>query len=194
MNRMIRKIGGWKPWGTAGVVTCLMLFSLISGCMEENQDDDGDDFTFKDLDGTMKHLSDYRGKVVILDMWATWCTPCVFQIGELKKAYENYSRDDLEILSIDVDTGENTTVIQSYLQNFSLLSQYELEWVFGLDTGNSIWLHYHLEGEGIPTLYIFDRAGTPQFSHEGITWFSEIPQGYSLDTPLLKPLLDDLVD
>jgi len=54
--------------------------SSISGCIDQTNDNvndfGGEEFSFQGLDGLNKNLSDYRGKIVILDMWATWCSPC----------------------------------------------------------------------------------------------------------------------
>ena len=155
------------------------------------ENDTGEDFTFTLLDGTKKHLSDYRGKVVILDMWATWCTPCQFQMIELKKAYDNYSRDELEILSIDIDTSETSQQIQSFIEEFKNQLDIELDWIFGMDDG-SIWEKYMISG-GIPTLCIFDQDGKTHFTKEGIAVFSEIPAGWPEDTTTLAPRIDELI-
>ena len=87
-------------------------------------------FSFYDLNGFEKQLIEYRGKIVILDMWATWCQPCQYQMPELEKAYNFYSKDDLEILSINIDSGETTSEIQAFIDTFSGYG-YNLEWVFG---------------------------------------------------------------
>ena len=71
-----------------------------------NDIEKGENFIFFDLDGNEKQLNQYRGKIVILDMWATWCQPCQYQMLELEKAYSYYSNNDLEILSINIDSRE----------------------------------------------------------------------------------------
>lgn len=165
----------------------------MPGCIDSAERNGGEDFEFTLLDGTIKHLSDYRGKVVILDMWATWCTPCQFQMIELKKAYDNdnYSRDELEILSIDIDTSETSQQIQSFIEEFKNQLDIELDWIFGMDDG-SIWEKYMISG-GIPTLYIFDQDGKIHFTKEGIAVFSEIPAGWPEDTATLAPRIDELI-
>ncbi len=156
----------------SSIVLLLLLLSLLSGCIELPTDDDnnsngideGKDFTFTAVNGIDKHLSDYRGKVVVMDMWAIWCGPCQYQMLELEKVYGNYSRDDLEILSINIDTRETSQEIIEFIENFKEFG-YELSWVFGNDDG-SIWEEYQMTGGGIPTIYIFDQNGNIYYSEE----------------------------
>ncbi len=174
------------------LILVIIVVGVIIAWQQHHVDnkDTGDDFVFTSLDGTSKHLSDYRGKVVILDMWATWCSPCQFQMTELKKTYEAYSRDDLEIISIDIDTRETVQLVENFRNAFKQQG-IELNWVFGMDDG-SIWEKYMLNG-GIPTLCIFDREGKLSLQHEGIAVFSEIPQGLSEDTVKLSQKIDSLL-
>jgi thiol-disulfide isomerase/thioredoxin len=169
---------------------------LLSGCLDSSDGNGGEDFIFTMLDGAKKSLSDYRGKVVILDMWATWCGPCKFQMVELKKIYENYSRDVLEILSIDVDQYETSYDIQEFKDEFMLDYDIELNWVFGMDDG-SVWEKYKFEDEGIPVVSIFDQRGNIYFSNEGVAVFSEIPVWWPEDVPeppKLAPYLEELLE
>lgn len=164
--------------------------SIFSGCTE-SEEDVGEDFIFTSITGETKHLSDYRGKIVILDMWATWCAPCKYQMLELKKAYENYSRDDLEILSINIADNEDIQDVQAFLDDFKRYD-YELKWVFGMDKNRTIWEKYRV-GNGIPTLCIFDRNGILYFSHEGLSVFSETPEGWPENLLKLKTKIEELL-
>jgi len=128
---------------------------------------DGEDFVFTSIDGNEIHLSSYRGKIVILDMWATWCGPCQLQMAELKKVYEHYSRENLEIFSLDVEASETLQQIQDFKEAFKDQRGIELNWIFGKDDGN-IWQKYKTSKGGIPTLCIFDQKGKLYFQEAGV--------------------------
>ena len=128
---------------------------------------------------------------MILDMWATWCQPCQLQMLELRKAYENYSRNDLEILSIDIEQSETSQQIQSFINAYKQYN-YNLTWIFGKDDG-SIWNKYKVGQGGIPALCIFDKKGKLYFSHEGLAVFSEIPQGYPQGLIKLAPIINEIL-
>lgn len=173
------------------IICLLILITFFSGCTELTSNTQGEDFTFTTLAGETKHLSDYRGKIVILDMWATWCSPCQYQMFELRKIYENYSRNDVEIISIDIDPSETIQQIQSYLDDYRNYG-YELSWIFAGDDG-SVWEAYKVGNGGIPALCIFNREGLLSFSHEGLTVYDQIPQGFPSDLIKLAPILENLL-
>ena len=180
------------------VVILIIFLSFLAGCIEtsNNTSENGEveDFTFTALDGSTKSLSDYRGKVVILDMWATWCGPCQVFMPELKKIYEYYSRNVLEIFSVDVDPSESAQLIQSFIDWFSSPDAYniELNWIFGRDDGTIS--EKYLKGGGIPTVVIFDQMGRLHYTEAGVHGFTEIPYGFSENTPLLAPILEELIE
>jgi thiol-disulfide isomerase/thioredoxin len=160
------------------IILSFFFISIISGCQKDSQDNDnGHDFIFTTLDGNIVKLSDYRGKVVIVDMWATWCGPCKVVIPELKKIYDNYSRDDLEIFSVDIDTSESAPYIQSFMDWFTDTYGIELDWIFGRDDG-SISEKYLKDGS-IPTLVIFNQSGQQYYREVGA---------------LLAPILNELIN
>ncbi len=123
-------------------------------------------------------------------MWATWCTPCQIQMLELKKTYDNYDRDELEILSIDIDQRETVYLVNNFLDAYKEQLNIELNWIFGMDD-SSIWEKYILNGS-IPTLYIFSQNGTIYYSHEGAIYF-EMQEGWPDDTVTLKSKIDELL-
>jgi peroxiredoxin len=62
------------------------------------------DFTLPGLDGKMVSLSDYRGKVVLVNIWATWCPPCIAEMPSMEKLYQQLKGDPFEILAVSLDT------------------------------------------------------------------------------------------
>ena len=174
-----------------------LLFSIFSGCVNNtnvgNSDDDEiHDFTFTTLDGSIKKLSDYRGKVVIVDLWATWCGPCTYVMPELKKIYIDYNRTELEIISIDIDTSETVEKIEGYISDFAEYYGIQLNWIFARDSDN-IAEKYLKDGK-IPTLTIFDQVGRLCYHEVGVHGYIEVPYGFPSDTPLLASVLEDLIN
>jgi thiol-disulfide isomerase/thioredoxin len=171
-----------------------MTLPFISGCIDSNNENnkilDGEEFSFLDINGIEKNLSDYRGKIVILDMWATWCSPCGYQMLELEKLYNFYNNEILEIISINIDQRETIKMVKDYINGFQK-NGVNLNWIFGMDTKN-IWEKYKIDG-GIPTLYIFDVNGIIHYHHEGVSVFSEIPSGWPKNTVTLKEKIDELI-
>jgi thiol-disulfide isomerase/thioredoxin len=151
-----------------------------------------DDFTFTRLNGKNDKLSNYRGKVVIVDMWATWCNPCKAVMPELKKAYDDTSRDEVEIISINIDARETAKMIQDFIDEFAE-SGIELNWIFGMDTGDVLSEKYMKEG-AIPTLAIFDQKGRLHFRKAGVVAYEEIPYYFPETTPLLAPIIEELLE
>ena len=61
------------------------------------------EFVVTDTEGTPVTLEDFRGKVVLLNVWATWCGPCVEEMPSMQRLYDRFSRDEFEIAAISVD-------------------------------------------------------------------------------------------
>lgn len=72
------------------------------------------DFTLKDLDGNEIKLSDYKGKKVFLNFWATWCGYCVKEMPDIQKLYEEINKDEYEVLTINV--GEKRSDIDKFIE------------------------------------------------------------------------------
>jgi peroxiredoxin len=117
------------------------------------------DFALSDLDGKVVKLSDYRGRVVILDFWATWCPPCVAEIPHLNELAAKYGEKGLTVIGVSVDRKGKTAVeefkVKSPINYTVALFTPEV-----YDTYQS-YLSPEERG-GIPFAFIIDREGIIQ--------------------------------
>jgi len=109
------------------------------------------DFTLNDPDGRAVSLSDFRGKVVLLDFWATWCAPCVDAVPELQDLARRYTGKDLVILSISLD--RSTAAWKLFIQRNAM------NWVHVFDDGGSGSPSLRYGIDAIPTALLIDRSG-----------------------------------
>jgi thiol-disulfide isomerase/thioredoxin len=175
------------------IVAFSAIFILSQPSNQPSNNNEGDDFTYTSLDGGIKSLSDHRGKIVIVDMWATWCSPCVYEMIELYKLYNNYSRNDLEVISINI-ANEDTQKIQDFIYQFENDLGYTLNWEFGMEIDNN--LDKYMQEAAIPTLCVFDQQGILKFRHAGLSFYNEIPSNWpseSDEPPLLSPIVEELM-
>lgn len=107
------------------------------------------EFTLPDLDGKTHALADYRGKVVVLNFWATWCPPCRYEMPSMQRAWEKV-RDE-GIVFIAVDVGEDSDTV------FTFLADYPVEFPLLLDEEAKVIEQYPVTG--LPTTYVIDPQG-----------------------------------
>ena len=107
------------------------------------------DFTLKDIDGKQHRLSDYRGKVVIINFWATWCPPCRFELPSMEKLWQ-LTRDQ-EIVMLAINIGEDGDTI------FTFTSDYPVTFPLLMDRDSSVLKQYPVLG--IPTSFVLDTEG-----------------------------------
>lgn len=73
-------------------------------------------FRAKDMDGKAVSLDDYRGRVLLIDFWATWCGPCVAEIPTLRAVYEKYKAQGFEVLSISLDDEDTQAGVPAFIK------------------------------------------------------------------------------
>jgi cytochrome c biogenesis protein CcmG/thiol:disulfide interchange protein DsbE len=107
-------------------------------------------FTLQDLTGNNISLSDFRGKVVILDFWATWCPPCIKEIPDFIELYEKYKDKGFAMLGISLDQ-EGIGVVKDFVE------KYKVNYPILMADGQ---IHNKYGGiTAIPTTFVIDPAG-----------------------------------
>jgi len=76
-------------------------------------------FSFPGLDGKMVSLADYKGKVVLLNIWATWCPPCVEEMPSMEKLYKELKGENFEILAVSIDAS-GAKDVAPFMQKYKL--------------------------------------------------------------------------
>jgi cytochrome c biogenesis protein CcmG/thiol:disulfide interchange protein DsbE len=107
------------------------------------------DFTLQTLDGRSVKLSDYRGQVILLNTWASWCPPCRAEMPDLEAYYREHKEDGFVVLAINDE--EDASTVASFIQaqgfTFPVL----------LDPGGKVMSQYGVRG--LPTSFFIDRNG-----------------------------------
>ncbi|MGG0662714.1 TlpA disulfide reductase family protein [Viridibacillus arvi] len=114
------------------------------------------DFELETLDGKKVKLSDFRGKKVILNFWATWCPPCKAEIPHMQKYYEKFAKEDnFEIVAMNLTSQQEKV---KYVKKF--VKTYEMTFPVLLDTEGEQMRTYEIYT--IPTTYFLDTKGIIQ--------------------------------
>ncbi len=130
---------------------CVGSLLALSQCGKEKKSPAGlaPDFTLKTLDGQEITLSQLKGKVVLLDFWATWCGPCRESIPHLIQLYNDYQGKGLELIGMDVDKGDVETV-RKFVKSMDI--PYPI-----VVASDDVARNYRVNG--IPTTILIDKEG-----------------------------------
>lgn len=134
------------------------------------------DFTLKDAGGKPVHLSDYKGKVVLLDFWATWCGPCNVEIPWFTEFQRKYKDRGFEVLGVSEDDDGWKAV-----NPFVIDKKINYRIVLGDDKTGDLYGGI----EALPTTFVIDRDGRIASVHLGLSGKKEFEDAIEklLDTP-----------
>ena len=167
-----------KNWKVV-VPLCMTTILLLSGCSRTSARQEATsskrsgsanrkpapDFTLKDANGTAVRLSDFRGKVVLLNFWATWCGPCTLEIPWFVEFEQQYKSKGLEVVGVSMDE-DGWQVIKPYIAEHKV--NYRI--LLGDDSVSQLYGGV----DSLPTTFIIDREGRFAFSpHVGLAGKNE---------------------
>ena len=133
------------------------------------------DFELNDVNGQVVHLSDYSGKVVLLDFWATWCAPCKGSIPWMIQLAEKYRDAGLVILGISMDE-EGWPPVKRFMEEMGI--------TYPVLLGNKRVAYLYGDVESLPLAFFVDRNRRVAAIHLGPASRSEFEK-------IIKTLLDD---
>ena len=107
------------------------------------------DFTLNDLKGNQVTLKNFKGRVVFLNFWATWCPPCRREMPSMERLYKQLKDRDFTMLAVDMQESEK--LVKAFMSDFSL------SFPALLDLDGDISFLYGIRG--LPSTYIIDREG-----------------------------------
>jgi len=129
----------------------------ITGCSTDSAqrpqiDKPAPDFQFQSPDGQHTSLSDLQGKPVLINFWATWCSPCIHEMPYLQQVYEEWSDKGLIVLAINI--GESSAKVEAFMQS------HDLSLPVLLDTNQDTAQAYNIQY--IPSTFFIDKDGIIQ--------------------------------
>jgi thiol-disulfide isomerase/thioredoxin len=108
---------------------------------------------------TDAEFSEFRGKIVLIDCFATWCQPCIIEFDHLKEVNDKYDSSEVVVVSVG-SSGDSVTGLRQFKKD------YNMDWLVARDTVE-VFNEYNVES--IPTLVILDQNGNTHYRNVGVT-------------------------
>lgn len=122
-------------------------------------------FTVRNLKGNLDSLANYKGQVVLLNLWATWCGPCRIEMPALENLYRRFRSEGMTILAVSLDVG-NDQGVKDFVE------EYKLSFPVLIDSDGDVERLY--PSFTIPSTFVIDRRGRVVFKVDGAkNWESE---------------------
>jgi peroxiredoxin len=155
-------------------VTALYTLSAQAGELKPYKGKQLPDFELSDLKGGKHRLSDYKGKVVLVNFWATWCPPCVKEMPSMQRLKDKYQGKDFQILAVNM--GEDPTTITIFLEKMNV------DFPILLDRDGAILKQWKIFA--FPTTFLVGKDGNIAYGLFG---------GLEWDSPKAMAVVDDLL-
>ena len=132
----------------------VFIFSSCKGSGNVSSSDRN--FTLNDLEGNPVSLSDFKGNIVVLNFWATWCPPCIAEIPDFVTVFNEFKDKDVQFIGV---SNEDISTLKSFA------ADYNINYPILVDDKNimEIW-----GIRAIPTTFVFDRDGQIVFKNVGM--------------------------
>jgi thiol-disulfide isomerase/thioredoxin len=125
-------------------------------------------YTLSRLDGSQFRLNDHRGKVIVMNFWATWCGPCLTEMPLFEKTIAKY-KNDKDVVFLAITTDEDRELVAPFLKQYK----------FNLPVAFAEYLDSHFKVNSIPTTIILDRNATVSFLQAGFNPREDFVAGLS---------------
>lgn len=149
------------------LAACSMSTSAHSAAQAQQAHSDrkpAPEFTLQDASGASVKLSDYRGKVVLLNFWATWCGPCTMEIPWFTEFQQQYKSQGFEVLGVSMDD-DGWKVVKPYITAHNM--NYRV--VLGNDSVSQLYGGV----DSLPTTFLIDKGGHIAYAHVGLAGRNE---------------------
>jgi len=149
MNNRIDKL---LPMAVVLILTYFLNIQAVSAAQtmtEVKAKPAAPNFRLEDQEGRFVQLTDYKGKVVIINFWATWCPPCRKEMPSMQRAWEKLQKEDIAMLAINV--GEDSDAI------FAFTAEYPVEFPLLMDKTSGVSREWRVRG--LPSTYVIDPQG-----------------------------------
>ncbi|MBS1508974.1 MAG: TlpA family protein disulfide reductase [Bacteroidetes bacterium] len=153
--------------------------ALHSGLMNASTETEGHeafdyDFVIKDLDGNKADFNNYKGKVVFLNLWATWCAPCRSEMPGIQKLYNEVDHEKIVFVMLSLDKDAQVEKVKKFIKNQSY------SFPIFMPSG---YLSEQLQVPSIPTTFVIGKDGIVAMKEIGMK---------NYDTPKFKKFLNEL--
>ena len=119
-------------------------------------------------------LGSYKGNVVLLNFWATWCGPCRIEIPDLVRLNQHFAQKEVAIIGVSLDKNGTPDELRLLLEKF--MEDYKIDYPIFLDNEGSLHREYG-SFVFVPATFLIDRGGQVAHSYWGVKSFGEFAKG-----------------